>query len=759
MEKRRKYEFKKDKRWKKVRILSVILLSLAIVLIVGGGVLMNFSSKKPIESQTMNAQISKEYGTIKGECTLYSAYQKDKEALVVVPSGKTIEILSDETFKDEDGNIYYHVFYIEEEDEEYVGYILASDITLDDEEDTEVADENVDDADTSEEADEESALEEAAEEPQIQESTEVDEEETTSSNQENASSNSNINPSSTTLKLKYSTISTFDGGNVIIEFDFLPSGYSLNDISVYKANGTSKMETSIFDLDCLKFKIPKSQKDVETSKFIVRTSDKKYQANLTVVSYSYQKLRVTDGNPISLALNKTYKIPIKKIPLKIDHINYKSEDSKTSVSNDGVITAKKHGQGTVKIEYKVCATRNYCEYLSEYYKVNVINLSLYSSSSKKPIYMDLKGSLNGLPNVSGLKKVTTSNSKVINTSLVPKGVGAATIGIYTTDGSFKKIYAHVFKTIDIGYKTIVKKDIIKVGNKQELKMQDYVQSYNVKSSNPNVATVSKKGVLKAKASGKTKLTITMNFKKDYRTPEWKTSYTTKEEVYVSDTGKCKVKASSKSRKLYYSVSCSGSSKIRGITISFAKDSSRKYTNTKVSKFNGSQKAEGSKTFSSDGSVDVYVDYGTYYHNRSTLTHGSADDGVDITGACPKGYERTMGRKKECAKTVYASKRGSCSKGIYNPDTKKCRLYSCPNVAGIKKGTKPARYFGFRGKNIGYCVAKDGSLAKTWKAKLKNGEYVFEPYYKEVATDKVAYYCPADYTQVGTISCEKYADVI
>ena len=132
---KRKYEFKRDKRWRKIRTSIAIILIIAVVLIGVGLGIKNLKNKSN-EGKTFNAQIDDSlttveyvYGKLNVKANVYSEASETSTLLGTFDYLDEVNIESEELVFGEDGNSYLLVSNMDD-DNELKGYVLGLNITL-----------------------------------------------------------------------------------------------------------------------------------------------------------------------------------------------------------------------------------------------------------------------------------------------------------------------------------------------------------------------------------------------------------------------------------------------------------------------------------------------------------------------------------------------------------------------------------------------------------------------------------------------------
>ena len=136
MTQKRKYEFKKDKRWKKIRITVAILLIIVLV-IIGLITVISKLKTKSQEGKTLNAEINDEngnvigytYGYILKDSKVFKEANMSSEVVNEIYEDDTVNIESDESIIGEDGYEYLLIENMNDTNA-FSGYVLLDNIEI-----------------------------------------------------------------------------------------------------------------------------------------------------------------------------------------------------------------------------------------------------------------------------------------------------------------------------------------------------------------------------------------------------------------------------------------------------------------------------------------------------------------------------------------------------------------------------------------------------------------------------------------------------
>lgn len=129
--KKRKYEFKKDKKWRKFKTYILILLVAVLgVVCISSGIKIYFSQKN--ENKTSNALLKEEdkYGVITSEAVLYKNPSMDSEVVTNVVGGEEFNFVTFTSFDGDDGNPYYLISYEDSEGNINIGYVNVTNVQI-----------------------------------------------------------------------------------------------------------------------------------------------------------------------------------------------------------------------------------------------------------------------------------------------------------------------------------------------------------------------------------------------------------------------------------------------------------------------------------------------------------------------------------------------------------------------------------------------------------------------------------------------------
>lgn len=134
---KRKYEFKSEKRWKKIKIILIVICCFGLVSVGIGAALMNAKSN---ENKTMNAALSQtKEGYASRTVSLYESLSS-KNVLTEIEEGQSFTILNPLPKVDEENNEYYYIGYEDDEGNSYFGYIEVNAVAAEEETEEETPD-------------------------------------------------------------------------------------------------------------------------------------------------------------------------------------------------------------------------------------------------------------------------------------------------------------------------------------------------------------------------------------------------------------------------------------------------------------------------------------------------------------------------------------------------------------------------------------------------------------------------------------------